>query len=77
VGMSDIIGIVPRVFTRVSGAGAPEDFGRFLAIEVKAAKGVVTQAQQAFLDQVNKAGGKGFVARSVEDVRQTLGLLPC
>lgn len=68
VGMSDIIGIWP----------ADDDWvgphGGFLAIEVKSKTGVVTPAQHAFLDQVNAAGGKGFVARSLDDVKRELGL---
>src|SRR3990167_1003349 len=72
VGMSDIVGIVPRVVTRLSGAGVPDDGGRFLAIEVKRAQGLVTPAQQRFLDQVTAAGGTAFVARSVDDVARAL-----
>jgi len=53
-GMSDIIGILPG--------------GRFLAIEVKSAKGAATEAQLIFLAEIAKAGGLAFVARSVEDV---------
>lgn len=41
--------------------------GKFVAIEIKTARGVVTIEQQAFIDAVNKAGGIGFVARSVEE----------
>ena len=74
VGMADIIGIQPRVFTRISGPNVPEDFGRFLAIEVKSGIGKLTPAQQGFLAQVNAAGGKAFCARSVDDVRRELGL---
>jgi hypothetical protein len=62
VGMSDVIAILPP-------------HGRFVAVEVKSAKGKVTPAQQGFLDQVNAAGGRGFVARSVSDVARELGLL--
>ena len=53
-GLSDIIGIL-------SG-------GRFLAIEVKSAKGRITPEQRAFLDNIEERGGVAFVARSVEDV---------
>lgn len=48
--------------------------GRFLAIEIKTAAGRVTQHQQRFIDRVNAAGGIGFVARSIEDVVEGLGL---
>lgn len=82
VGMSDIIGIVsvkvdleqaqePRLPLPPATAMIP---GVFLAVEVKSAKGKVTPAQQGFLDQVNAAGGRAFVARSVQDVQRELGL---
>ena len=43
---------------------------RFLAIGVKRAGRKPTPEQQAFIDNVNKAGGLAFVARSVEDVQR-------
>jgi hypothetical protein len=74
-GMSDIVGIDLRCLTIGEGKDQIKRFyGQFLAIEVKAAKGTVTAAQQNFLDQVNAAGGKAFVARSVDDVKRELGL---
>jgi hypothetical protein len=48
--------------------------GRMLAIEIKSEKGRVTADQQYFLDQVNKAGGLGFVAKSIDDVIRELNL---
>lgn len=54
VGSSDLIG-----FT---------DTGRFVAVEVKTAKGITTKEQQAFLQTVIRAGGIGIVARSVDDL---------
>lgn len=47
--------------------------GRFLAVEVKAPAGRVSEAQQAFLDRVNAAGGVAFVARGGDDVAAELG----
>jgi hypothetical protein len=53
-GASDLIGIVkPR--------------GRFLALEVKSARGRLRPEQQAFLDMVNNMGGIGRVVRSVDE----------
>jgi hypothetical protein len=80
VGMSDILGI--RTVYQGTGTGQVSPgfltgsvaYGQFLAIEVKSAKGKVTPAQQGFLNQVTWAGGKAFVARSVDDVKQALGL---
>ena len=56
-GISDIIGIYK---------------GRFLAIEVKSAKGIVSLVQQAFIDSINKNGGLAFVAKSLDDVKKNL-----
>lgn len=42
--------------------------GRFIAVEVKSASGRLTPEQANFLEQVNKAGGIGICARSVEEV---------
>ncbi len=57
-GVSDILGILKG--------------GRILAIEVKAPKGRVSPEQKLFIDLVNAAGGKAFVARSIEDVEREL-----
>ena len=73
VGMADIIGVLPNY----TGARAQRWIpGRFLGIEVKSTAGTVTPAQQSFLDQVNAAGGRAFVARSVDDVVRALGFPP-
>lgn len=42
--------------------------GRFLAIEVKTERGKLSQEQKAFLAMVNRMGGCGIVARSVQDL---------
>ena len=47
---------------------------RFLAIEVKTKTGKVSPDQVKFLNRVNESGGLGFVARSVDDVIDTLGV---
>jgi hypothetical protein len=52
-GSSDLIGI--------------SDTGRFLAVEVKAPKGRVTEGQESFLEMVQRLGGIGIVAKTVED----------
>lgn len=46
--------------------------GLFTAVEVKSASGRLTPEQANFLEQVNKAGGIGICARSVEDVLERL-----
>jgi len=74
VGMSDIIGVLTVVAAGPGGIMISPDIGQFFAIEVKSAKGKLTPRQQSFLDQVNAAGGKALMARSVDDVKQALGL---
>jgi hypothetical protein len=55
-GVSDILGITKD--------------GRMIAIEVKRPKGgVVSAEQKEFIDLVNKFGGIGLVAKSIEDVQ--------
>ncbi len=46
--------------------------GRFLAIEVKTTKGIVSKDQRNFIDAVNKSGGVAFVARSVEEALENI-----
>ena len=78
VGMSDIIGVLPRhsmLRFRPLPVRQIEE-GLFLAIEVKSAKGSVTLEQKAFLQLVIGAGGKAFVARTVNDVARELGFPP-
>lgn len=48
--------------------------GRYLGIEVKTRNGVVSDNQRRFIDTINAAGGIAFVARSVDDVIDNLGL---
>lgn len=58
-GISDIIGMIN---------------GRFFAIEIKTRKGAFQAGQEEFLRSVNRAGGIGIVARSVDDVIEALDL---
>ena len=79
-GMSDIVGILPgsrsvRGVTGLAGLSVTtNEVGRALFIEVKTPTGKIRPEQTAFLQTVVKAGGIGFVARSVDDVRAKLGL---
>lgn len=43
--------------------------GRFMAVEVKTARGITTKQQANFLKQVIRAGGIGIVARSEDDLK--------
>lgn len=56
IGSSDIIGITKN--------------GKFLAIEIKDEKGIVSDEQQKFINKINNNGGLAFVARSLEDVKK-------
>lgn len=58
-GVSDILGIYK---------------GKPLAIEVKTERGRLSQFQDEFLERWKKEGGIGFVARSVDDVIDNLGI---
>jgi len=48
--------------------------GRMVAIELKAPKGIVSPAQQTFIDRINEAGGLAFVAKDLDTVIDALGL---
>jgi VRR-NUC domain len=65
-GISDLIG-----WTSISGAIGSYacDVAVFTAIEVKGPRGRPTPEQLAFIDTVQRAGGRAGVARSVEEAR--------
>ena len=48
--------------------------GRMIAIELKAPRGIVSPAQQVFIDRVNEAGGIAFVAKDLDTVIEKLDL---
>ena len=48
--------------------------GRLIGIEIKSEKGVVSEYQKEFIENINRAGGLAFVARSLEDVIEGLGI---
>jgi hypothetical protein len=48
--------------------------GRFVAIEVKRPGGRTTPEQERFLEAVRRHGGIAFVARSIDDVIDGLGI---
>lgn len=48
--------------------------GRMIAIELKAPNGKATPDQERFLQNVNDAGGIGFIAKSLDEVIDGLGL---
>ena len=78
-GMADIIGGIPRClrcgyFPRMPWCKDDGVRAQLLAIEVKNPGGTVSPEQTAFLQTVVRAGGVGFVARSIDDVIAKLGL---
>jgi len=79
-GTSDIIAIKPNQYGSIMYKGDSHNFkllkdiGQFVAIEVKAKGGKVSQDQQDFLDSVKEEGGIAIVAYSVNDVKAALGL---
>ena len=48
--------------------------GKFIAIEVKRKGGIVSALQSYTIEQIQKAGGIAFVAYSVEEVKEMLGV---
>jgi len=57
--------------------GSPDIFGvlpggKWLAIEVKDHKGIVSPEQQEFIDNLNSKGGLAFVARTLEEVMEKI-----
>jgi hypothetical protein len=65
-GSADLIGIV-RVVRDI--ARPDLDLGRFIALEVKAPRGVVSDVQKRWLEAVRRMGGFAAVVRSVEEAR--------
>lgn len=68
-GFSDTFGWVPVVITPDM---VGQTFARFIAGEVKTAKGKTRPEQDKFLNAVNRNGGVGDVWRSPEDANKTL-----
>lgn len=48
--------------------------GRFIGIEVKTITGKISPEQLEFIRRINEAGGLAFVARSLDDIIETLQL---
>ena len=48
--------------------------GRFIGVEVKTDKGVVSKMQEYHINKIKVSGGHAFVARSVDDVKKELNL---
>jgi hypothetical protein len=72
VGSSDLIGIYSQV---IGPEHVGSTFGRFLAGEVKAPGGTVSDDQSRFLSLVSTRGGLAGVWRSTADALATLGII--
>ena len=64
-------------FVRFGFVGCPDCIGqlrdgRFIGVEVKAAKGKLRPEQAIFLQRIREAGGVAFVARDYRDVSREL-----
>jgi len=68
-GVSDIVGIKTVTLSDLIRMCQPsEKIGIFVAIEVKTAKGKLSEHQDNFIKNVKDAGGIAVVARSTDDV---------
>ena len=63
-GVSDILGILPKLYTGRSGV--------FFSCEVKREGGVISEAQRAFIQEVANHGGIAIVVHSVEELEDDL-----
>ena len=59
LGVADILGVLPD--------------GKFLAIECKSTTGKPSEPQVTFLANVNARGGRAFIVRSLEDLKEHIG----
>lgn len=64
-------------FVRFGWTGCPDVIGqlrdgRFIGVEVKAAKGKLRPEQAEFLKRIRRAGGVAFMARDCRDVSRAL-----
>ena len=66
-GVPDIMGIIPSHINKARS-------GHLLGIEVKTLRGKLSDHQSRFIDRINREGGLAFVARSVDDVIDNLGI---
>lgn len=64
-GSADLIGLKPTIITS---AHIGASMAQFVAIEVKAPKGRLSEQQKNFLRFVEESGGLSIVARSPDDI---------
>ena len=68
-GFSDLFGVAT---VEVTPDMVGKKVGLFLAMEVKSEKGRPTDRQKAFIDAINRCGGRAAVVRSPEDAMRIL-----
>lgn len=76
VGVSDLVGWKTEMRDETDGSSPAPPRACFVAVECKREGRYPDQHQRAFLDAVREAGGIAIVARSVDDVRRVLQLVP-
>jgi hypothetical protein len=61
-----------KYFVRYGLKGSGDIFsvykGKFISIEVKSWKGIVSDEQKDFMEKINSNGGIAFIARNIDDV---------
>ena len=72
-GVSDIIG-VKRVNVADLVRDGIEHVGICTAIEIKTEKGKPSEHQEKFIERIKREGGIAFIAKSIEDVINGLGI---
>lgn len=72
-GFSDLFGLVP---VEITPDMVGQKIGQFFALEVKGPKGKPTDQQTAFLNAVEKNGGRAGVVRSAGDALMIITLNP-
>lgn len=68
-GFADLFGVVQ---TTIRPEHVGQVFGRFVAMEVKSAKGRASEAQSGFLAAVSRNGGISGVVRCADDARELI-----
>lgn len=69
-------GLAPGSSDLIGWQSIETDIGRiarFIALEIKSARGRLSEQQQRFIDAVNAAGGRAGVARSVDEAHEIVG----
>lgn len=72
VGSADLVGILTVVVGDPYCTATVQLIGRFIALEIKTARGRTTEEQEQWLKLVRRMGGFAAVVRSVQEAREAL-----